>query len=562
MVRRIQIPFSRIAGSMQIHTRFSSGLANVVRTVYGGLKWCWQTRFIKVSIASALFFVSVALATGILSPSTANATAGIESELSFEGKIVTSAGQNIPDGTYNMEFKIYTGCTNNTGSGCTQVWTEDYLVSNSDGVSFTSGTYQVNLGQYCPFSGGACTPSSASGGNTNTAINWNSYPLYISLQIGNTSSCTPSSNNFTSACGGDGVMSPYVLLTSTPYAQNANEVGGFTASQLGQLAANNTWTGTNTIQDNSTTAFQVQQTSSAADALEVNTTSNRVGIGTSSPDAALSVQSPSENAVIDIYGVGATLDYGVIQVSSAGGVTNSSNRFLALQPNAGDVLIGTTTDSAKLTVAGNELITTNSSTAFLVQNTSSQSLLWADTSGNNVYIGAVGSTALSTYTYIGTSSSSSNSQAIYIGSQASSGDSTTIQGGSGSDAVSIQAATTGIISIGTANPNIVNIGSATGTENTSILGGTSGVGLDATGGVYIGNTDTSLVDVGNSNSGTVVESTAGASYDFQNTQGFGIQANSANAFRVQTAGELYITQRRYEWRWPPRLWLSLCRHYS
>ena len=42
---------------------------------------------------------------------TAHATAGINQELSFEGKIVNSTGQNIPDGTYNMEYRIYTGCS-------------------------------------------------------------------------------------------------------------------------------------------------------------------------------------------------------------------------------------------------------------------------------------------------------------------------------------------------------------------------------------------------------------------------------------------------------------------
>jgi hypothetical protein len=49
------------------------------------------------------------------------ALAAGNSQLSFEGKVVTSAGVNVPDGSYNMEFKIYTGCTNNTGTGCTTV---------------------------------------------------------------------------------------------------------------------------------------------------------------------------------------------------------------------------------------------------------------------------------------------------------------------------------------------------------------------------------------------------------------------------------------------------------
>src|SRR5690242_763274 len=77
----------------------------------------------------------------------ASATAGINAQLSFEGKIVDMAGLNIPDppaSGYNMEFKIYSGGTA-TGGG-TLKWTEDWLASNSQGVIFKSGTFQVNLG--------------------------------------------------------------------------------------------------------------------------------------------------------------------------------------------------------------------------------------------------------------------------------------------------------------------------------------------------------------------------------------------------------------------------------
>jgi len=217
---------------------------------------------------------------GFVHPVRIDAATGINQEMSFEGKIVTSSGQNIPDGTYNMEFRIYTGCTNEpTGStGCTPVWTEDYLNNNSQGVTFTSGTYQVNLGSICAFTTSTCE------NNSNTAVNWNSYPLYLSLQIGNTSNCSannPGSSAFQADCGGDGVMNPFVLLTSTPYAMNANAVGGFTASQLGQLATNQTWTGTNTVQLNSSAAFAVQNTS-GYNTMAADTSDGWLALGTSS----------------------------------------------------------------------------------------------------------------------------------------------------------------------------------------------------------------------------------------------------------------------------------------
>src|ERR1039457_4962826 len=161
----------------------------------------WKRKTALVGLAILVFGVCSLY----LAPGKANATTGINQELSFEGKIVTAAGINIPDGTYNVEFKIYAGGTN-TGGG-TLDWTEDELVSGAGGsspVTFTSGTFQVNLGATCVFRGGTCQ------GNPNTAINWNTYPLYLSIQIGSTTSCTPS-GNFHTNCTGDGEMSPYIL---------------------------------------------------------------------------------------------------------------------------------------------------------------------------------------------------------------------------------------------------------------------------------------------------------------------------------------------------------------
>jgi hypothetical protein len=174
-------------------------------------------------LLGAFWALGVFALLGVLSVPPANATAGINQELSFEGKVVNASGINIADATYNMEFKIYTGCTNNTGTGCSTVWTEDWLVGSSQGgIAFTSGTFQVNLGAATAFG---------------SSVPWNTYPLYVSLEIGNTSSCTITTT-FHTNCSGDGVMSPYILLTSTPYAMNSNQLGGLTASQYVQLGQN------------------------------------------------------------------------------------------------------------------------------------------------------------------------------------------------------------------------------------------------------------------------------------------------------------------------------------
>ena len=170
----------------------------------------------------------------------AYATTGINQEMSFEGKIATNAaGVNIANGTYNMEFNIYTGCTNNTGTGCTSVWTEDWLVHASNGVVFNGGTFQVNLGAVNSLS-------------SIPVADWNTYPLYLSVEVGTTADSGSNScagpTNFGTNCGGDGIMSPYILLTSTPYSFDTSELGGIAASGFGQIASTNTWSAQNIFQ--------------------------------------------------------------------------------------------------------------------------------------------------------------------------------------------------------------------------------------------------------------------------------------------------------------------------
>jgi hypothetical protein len=224
---------------------------------------------------TVLSIVTLALCAFSLLSSTASASTGVSPDVSFEGKIVNSSGVNITNATYNVEFTMYTGCTNEptNNTGCTLAWTEDYLTSAGQGVAFNGGTFEANLGQYCSFAGGSCQ------GNTNTGINWNTYPIYMSMNIGETTNCTPS-GNFNTNCVGDSVMQPYILMTSTPYAQNAATLGGLGSGSFAQLGTTQTFTGGNTFEDNATSALVVENTS-AQSLLTINTTTPTVNLGVS-----------------------------------------------------------------------------------------------------------------------------------------------------------------------------------------------------------------------------------------------------------------------------------------
>jgi hypothetical protein len=56
------------------------------------------------------------MTTALPAPSTQAAT-GINSQLNFQGRLLTASGAVVPDGDYNMQFKIYCdGNGDTTGS--------------------------------------------------------------------------------------------------------------------------------------------------------------------------------------------------------------------------------------------------------------------------------------------------------------------------------------------------------------------------------------------------------------------------------------------------------------
>src|SRR3954471_13153781 len=50
------------------------------------------------------------------------ATAATTSTLNFQARLQNAGGAIVPDGTYNIEFNLYT-----VSSGGSTLWTEDYL---------------------------------------------------------------------------------------------------------------------------------------------------------------------------------------------------------------------------------------------------------------------------------------------------------------------------------------------------------------------------------------------------------------------------------------------------
>lgn len=171
---------------------------------------------------AALLALITALIIALVFASDAHATLGTTKTINFQGRLLTAAGAVVPDGNYNIEFKIYEG-----GSGAaagnpdgTLKWTEDYVNGGtSGGVEVRNGFLSVNLGSVTPFG---------------TSVDWSADTLWLSMDVaGSDASCTTFG---TTPCVADGEMLPMNRLTATPYAINAGAVGGKTADNFVQLA--------------------------------------------------------------------------------------------------------------------------------------------------------------------------------------------------------------------------------------------------------------------------------------------------------------------------------------
>ena len=168
-----------------------------------------------------LLFVATSVISSIIylyTPSS-RVQAATNSTINFQARILTNTGALVPDGYYNVEFKLYTA-----SSGGSTVWTETYYDSNGptagndNRIQVKNGYVTANLGTLSTFA------------NT---IDW-SQELWLSMNIGGVAhTATPT---------WDGEMAPRMKVTAVPYAFRAAEatqlktVNGANVSTLSILA--------------------------------------------------------------------------------------------------------------------------------------------------------------------------------------------------------------------------------------------------------------------------------------------------------------------------------------
>ncbi|TAK57527.1 hypothetical protein EPO17_01710, partial [Patescibacteria group bacterium] len=149
-----------------------------------------------IALVCANVFSGPALVLSVFVPNTAEAA--FNSQINYQGKLTDSSGTAVSDGSYNMEFSLYT-----TSSGGTAVWTETLTGGNR--VSVSSGLFSLMLGSTTAL----------------TSVDFNQ-TLYLGVTIGGSGS----------TASWDAEMTPRKILGAVPAAFESRRLEGLSSSQF------------------------------------------------------------------------------------------------------------------------------------------------------------------------------------------------------------------------------------------------------------------------------------------------------------------------------------------
>lgn len=300
---------------------------------------------------AGLLMLSVALITTLFLSVVTKAAPGINQTISFQGRLLSSQGTPVPDGYYNIQFKIYqdgSGVAAGNPNG-TLKWTETRINNGgSSGVYVKNGYMSVDLGSQTPFG---------------SSVDWNQDTLWLSMNIaGSSSVCTTFGS---SPCLDDGEMLPMKRLTATPYSLNSAKLEGKSASDFIQ---NSTSLQTGNFNISGTgTADILQANSGVLSSLFDRADSGTVSIGSTNA-TAVTIGSATTNQTIAI-GTGSgnnTVSIGSTAGSSATVISGGSGSVGIV--SSGDITLGTDgTDT--LTIDNSGVIATHQDSQLVVNGT-------------------------------------------------------------------------------------------------------------------------------------------------------------------------------------------------
>jgi hypothetical protein len=105
-----------------------------------------QRRVLQIA---GLLTLCVAFITMLFFSVVTHAAPGVNQTISFQGRLLTPQGQPVPEGYYNIQFKIYQDGTGKVAGnpGGSLEWTETYINDGgNNAVHVKNGYFSVELG--------------------------------------------------------------------------------------------------------------------------------------------------------------------------------------------------------------------------------------------------------------------------------------------------------------------------------------------------------------------------------------------------------------------------------
>lgn len=296
-----------------------------------------------------------------------SATAAIPSTMNFQGRLTDSTGTIMPDGLYNMQFKLY-----DASSAGTLLWSETRQMNGSDyRVQVTNGLFSTQLGQQTALPASIFT-------NTN---------IYFEITMANPATATC---NTTACQTWESPMTARQKLATSAYAFNSDTLDGLDSTAFA------TATGSANYIQNTTTPqtanFSITGTGRVDTVLQApsiqRNTNGTLLVGTTATTTGLTLGSTSLTGTLSIdSGAASTISIG----SSASARTINIGNVAAVQT----VTLGSTNTTSATTIQGGTSSavmdnsgvviksTTASSTAFQVQDENGSTVIGVDTTATN-----------------------------------------------------------------------------------------------------------------------------------------------------------------------------------
>lgn len=170
----------------------------------------------------------------------AEAVQGIPYRINFQGRLADSSGNVLPDGYYNIKFRIWDALTSGTN-----LWQEDRIMTGSDNrVQVTNGLFSVQLGSLTAL---------------NPSVFNSSSQRYLEIELPSTATATCATNGCASFT--EGAFTPRQPLAASPYAYNSDTLDGIDSAGFAQLSPGSQQTGFINISGNLTSGGSLQGTS-------------------------------------------------------------------------------------------------------------------------------------------------------------------------------------------------------------------------------------------------------------------------------------------------------------